>query len=79
MDIRNSSKYSVTLVKISDQVSVSTMSVIGVTSADYGTYICEVRNELGSTFAKAVLSGKRNARFIVTLFVASFYRKCVCV
>jgi hypothetical protein len=59
VEIMNGTKYTITSSKSDSQTFVSTLTVHSVVSIDYGTYLCEARNDIGSTLAKALLSGKR--------------------
>lgn len=58
----NSTKYTITSSRnaTDSQMFISTLVVHSVVSQDYGTYLCEAKNDIGSTLAKALLSGKRN-------------------
>ncbi len=59
-ELTNSTNYTILNVKNeSTQTYTSTLTIHTIVSSNYGTYLCEVRNEVGSTLAKAVLSGKR--------------------
>lgn len=61
-EITNSSKYSIVNTKSDNQKQVSILFIHSITSSDYGTYLCEPRNDLGLTMGKAILSGKRNLK-----------------
>jgi hypothetical protein len=58
-EISNSTKFIVTNSKPEGQKFQSSLLIYSISSSDYGVYVCEARNELGSTISKAVLSGKR--------------------
>lgn len=68
-DITNSSKYSIVNSKSDEQIQVSVLTISTITSSDYGTYLCEPRNNQGPTMAKAVLSGKRKFFFVYFIYV----------
>jgi hypothetical protein len=55
----NSSKYTITNTRIGQQTFKSTLIIQTIVSNDYGTYLCEVKNDIGSpVIAKAILNGK---------------------
>jgi hypothetical protein len=62
-DISNSSKYIIINSKLESQIFQSTLLIYSISSGDYGSFICEARNEIGSTVNRAILSGKRKLYF----------------
>lgn len=69
-DIANSSKYSILNSKLDDQIQLSVLTIYTITSSDYGTYLCEPRNNQGPTMARAILSGKRK---LIKIFDLKFF------
>ena len=59
-EITSSSKYSIVNTKLDSQLLQSVLTINTVVSSDYGSYICEAKNEIGTpVIAKATLVGKR--------------------
>ena len=88
VDLANSTKYTVSLERggggggggsssSERQTFVSTLTVHSVTSVDYGDYLCEARNDMGSTLAKALLSGKHQPEQPVEFRVLNITRSSI--